>query len=285
MGAGHPLFDDDGQKTDGILYDEYGNEVPAEFVYAYVGGQKLWDEIIEGKAGGDADGDGKLDPWTYIESRDDFLALMEGDTPKRVLGTARTISTLQQMRTRDPGDNNDLTPYEVPFNRDVPTLVEMTRGALNVLDEDPDGFLLMVEGGAVDWASHGNRTGRMIEEMDDFNASVEAVISWVDQNDAWDETLVIVTGDHECGYLLGPGSGSPDIFTEVIDNGPGRMPGCQFYSSSHTNSLIPLYAKGRGSELFRGYANGIDPELGMYIDNTEVAKVIFALYDEVETRR
>jgi alkaline phosphatase len=110
-------------------------------------------------------------------------------------------------------------------------------------------------------------------------------MEWIDDNEAWDETLLIVTGDHECGYLLGPDSGMPDVFTEVVDNGPGRLPGCEFYSSSHTNTLIPLYAKGRGSEMFRLYADEKDPKLGDYIDNTEIAKVIFALYDEVEAFR
>ncbi len=55
----------------------------------------------------------------------------------------------------------------------------MTGAALNVLDEDSDGLFLMVEGGAVDWASHANQSGRMIEEMLDFNAAVQEIIRWV----------------------------------------------------------------------------------------------------------
>jgi alkaline phosphatase len=46
----------------------------------------------------------------------------------------------------------------------------MTRGALNVLERDEDGFFLMVEGGAVDWAAHANNLPRIIEEQIDFNA-------------------------------------------------------------------------------------------------------------------
>ena len=34
---------------------------------------------------------------------------------------------------------------------------EMTRAALNVLSQDPDGFLLVVAGGAIDWASRAAR--------------------------------------------------------------------------------------------------------------------------------
>ena len=52
--------------------------------------------------------------------------------------------------------------------------VAVDRASLNVLDNDADGFVLMVEGGAVDWGAHDNRSGRMIEEEIDFNRAVEA---------------------------------------------------------------------------------------------------------------
>ncbi len=84
----------------------------------------------------------------------------------------------------------------------------MTKAALNVLDDDPNGFFIMIEGGAVDWAAHANQSGRLIEEMNDFNKSIEAVIRWIDTNSNWNETLVIITADHETGHLTGPGSGS-----------------------------------------------------------------------------
>ena len=53
--------------------------------------------------------------------------------------------------------------------------------ALNHLDDDPDGFFLHIEGGAVDWAMHANQMGRMIEEMTDFKNSVDAVDALVAQ--------------------------------------------------------------------------------------------------------
>ncbi|MBK6900078.1 MAG: alkaline phosphatase [bacterium] len=43
-----------------------------------------------------------------------------------------------------------------------------------------DGFCLLIEGGAVDWASHDGRAGRMIEEMTDFNRAVEAMLAGLD---------------------------------------------------------------------------------------------------------
>ena len=52
----------------------------------------------------------------------------------------------------------------------------MTTGALNALGQDEDGFSIMIEGGAIDWAGHGNNPVRDIEETQDFNKSVEAAI-------------------------------------------------------------------------------------------------------------
>jgi alkaline phosphatase len=163
--------------------------------FKYVGGETTWNDLVAGTAGGDADGDGIADPWTLIEERAEFQALASGPTPKRLVGTAQVYQTLQQGRSGDAFAD----PYVVPMIESVPTLEEMTRAALNILDDDPDGLFLMIEGGAVDWAAHANQSGRMIEEHMDFDRAVQAVVDWVNANSNWGETLLIVTNDHETG--------------------------------------------------------------------------------------
>lgn len=262
MGVGHPDYDDDGVET----------VDPKE--YRYVGGAELWLAIKGGKAGGDCDGDGEPDPWKLVETREDILSLREGAAPKRVLALARVHRTFQQRRGTPDGNAADDLPYQVPLNKGIPTLAEMTSAALNVLDEDPDGFFLMIEGGAIDWAAEHNESGRLVEEQIDFDRAVEAVIEWVEQNSNWDETILIVTADHEAGYLLGPDS-DPE-WKPLVDNGKDKLPGMEWHSTSHTNSLVPLYAKGRSAVLLEKYADETDPVRGRYVDNTEIAKVIFA---------
>ena len=158
------------------------------------------------------------------------------------------------------------------FIETVPTLEEMTKAALNVLDDDPDGLFLMVEGGAIDWASHKNQSGRMIEEQIDFDMAVEAVVDWVKKNSNWGETLLIITGDHETAYLTGPGS--DPSWEPIVNNGSGILPGMKWNSISHTNSLMVVSAKGSAARLIRRYADEVDPVRGRYIDNTEIAEVI-----------
>ena len=314
MGAGHPLYDDNGQ----LLSTPKDN---------YVGGISVYNGIKDGKTTidwsredtdpftgtktqysgtstvQDIDGDKSPDAWTLVENKAAFQALASGATPKRVFGLAKVAQTLQYNRKTTAAAkiafndeakveqlvlektaakaayNNipDVTTaaYADPQVADVPTLQEMTRAALNVLDNDPDGFFLHIEGGAVDWAGHGNWMGRMIEEQQDFNNSVQAVIEWVEKNSNWNETLVIVTGDHETGMLTGPdGKTEKQYFKPVVNNGKGKMPSGEFFSNEHTNQIIPLYAKGTCSDMFMTISTKIDPVRGSYMDNTDIFKVM-----------
>lgn len=256
MGAGHPWYDYDGQPK--VLPN----------TFKYVGGETTWDGLVAGTAGGDADGDGVDDPWLLIQTRDEFQALMSGPTPKRVLGTAQVYQTLQSNRSGDKYAD----PFVVPLIDTVPTLEEMTKAALNILDDDPDGLFLMIEGGAVDWASHDNGSGRMIEEHMDFDMAVQAVVDWVRENSNWGETLVVVTSDHETGYLTGLGS-DPN-WTPLVNNGEGILPGMEWHSGDHTNSLVPFYAKGDAGRIFTGFADEYDPVRGAYLDNIELTSGI-----------
>jgi alkaline phosphatase len=274
MGCGHPLYNTDGKP----------DKAPH---YKYID-KSTWTGLASGSAGGDADGDGVPDHWTLVQTRAEFRKLAAGPTPRRVFGIAQVFETLQEDRSGDAHS----PPYKVPLTQTVPTLEEMTSAALNVLDEDPDGFFLMVEGGAVDWASHNNHSGRLVEEMNDFNKSINVVLSWVEKNSSWGQTLVIITADHETGCLTGsprrspsakpgPGSGlqpTGSVWNELVSNGTGNLPTMEWHSTSHTNSLVPFFAKGSGAQLFKDTIDGLDHVRGPYIDNTDLANVIFSLW-------
>lgn len=257
MGAGNPWFDNDAQP------------VAVPNTYQYVGGQATWDALVAGTVRSDVDGDGVDEAATLLQDRSQFQALISGPTPERVVGVAHAFTTLQQARS----GNVMAGAYEVPFNTNVPTLTEMALAAINVLDNDPDGFALMIEGGAIDWAAAANQPGRLIEEQISFDQAVEAVVNWVETNSNWHETLLIVTGDHETGYLWGPGSNP--TWNPLVNHGAKVMPGMQFNALNHTNSLIRLYARGDEARWFNNHVVGTDPMRGNYVDNTSIAWVIF----------
>lgn len=295
MGGGHPYYNPDGSLISELakryvgekeiwdinnggkpISSEDGNLLP-DAEYKYVGGKEVWDLLVAGKAGNDSDGDGEIDFWTLIQDRESFQKYMRGETPKRLIGVFKSAQATQVERDTT---NEESLPFSVPFIETIPTLKEMTMSAINVLDQNENGFFLMAEGGAVDWAAHGNILNRTIEEQIDFNLAIEAACNWVENNSNWDETLIIVTADHETGYLVGPGSNSPEAKTisekwkPLVNNGKNKMPGCEWHTGGHTNMLIPLYAKGAGSNLFLNSVKGIDPVYGKFIDNTVIGQII-----------
>ncbi|MEM9168981.1 MAG: alkaline phosphatase [Pseudomonadota bacterium] len=292
MGAGHPLYDASG----GTVEKDEGRE------FKYVGGSETYAAMRA--AGG-------LNGFDFIDDKAAFEALADGDAvPERVIGIARSVSTLQAARE---GLADADTPSGMALNEAVPDLATMSRGALNVLNQDEDGFFVMIEGGAVDWMGHANNMPRFIEEQIDFNRAVDAVIDWVETNSSWDETLLIVTSDHECGGIWGEGTWTNGVggavaadrsdealkaarfdpaddafnaFLAVQDRGAGAMPGYQWSSSNHTNDLVPLWAIGAGAERFADHTR-TDLQAaklwgepygwtGDYVENTAVFHVMDA---------
>ncbi|HMP08450.1 MAG TPA: alkaline phosphatase, partial [Lacipirellulaceae bacterium] len=90
--------------------------------------------------------------------------------------------------------------------RHEPSLVEMTAKALELLEQDPDGFFLIVEGGQIVWCGHNNGAGGMLHELLRLDAAVRYVLDWARQRD---DTLVLVTADHETGGFGFSYSGRP----------------------------------------------------------------------------
>ncbi|MEQ8820831.1 MAG: alkaline phosphatase [Sumerlaeia bacterium] len=258
LGAGHPMFDGDG--------------LPSGFPrYRYI---KPFDyeRLSEGRS-----------RWTYIEETPQFeyLANYDNPTPKKLFGLVPVESTLQQGRTRAPREEGEVAEvYEDPLTEGLPDLATLTKAALNTLEEDPEGFFLMVEGGAIDWASHANDTPRMIEEMIDFDRAIAAALDWAENRNpgGLDDTLIVITADHDCGYPTGTGSGrrgnGPDIWYPVISQGIGKVPALQWGSTYHANSLVPFLAIGAGSEVFYDFADQYDIRQGAYLDHTDIPTAV-----------
>ena len=273
MGCGNPDYDDNGQPR-------------KKKIFKYVGGEETWQKIEKARR----QPEGLYHGFRPVSTKAEFEALLNAPTPRRILGTAQVAQTLQQARsaakvaktTTDASDTTEQDtstaappgpPYKQPFLTTVPSLKTMTLGALRVLEANPQGLFLMVEGGAIDWANHNNQAGRMIEEQVSFVETIEAVVTWVETHSNWDETLLIITADHETGLLWGPDS-KQQAFDPLVDHGAGQLPGLAYNFKSHTNSLVPLFAKGAGSGAFTGLVVGTDPVRGPYVTNTAVAEVM-----------
>jgi alkaline phosphatase len=93
-------------------------------------------------------------------------------------------------------------PYAIDRPATNVSLAEMTEVAianLYKLNNNGKGFFLMVEGGKVDWACHANDAMATIGDMLDFDTAVGAAMTFYVTHP--EETLIIVTGDHETGGM------------------------------------------------------------------------------------
>lgn len=134
-----------------------------------------------------------------------------------------------------------------------PRLSVMTAAALDLLDNDPQGFFLMVEGGRIDHAAHANDLARTVQETLEFSRAVQTAVDWTARSMRLD-TLILVTADHETGGLGILGG-----------NGVGQDPDVTWSTTGHTGANVPLYAWGSNSEWVAGV-----------MDNTAVYDIMTA---------
>jgi alkaline phosphatase len=104
--------------------------------------------------------------------------------------------------------HKDGLPYALDLKSDarlqeqIPTLAEMTREAIRRLRKKPNGFVIQVEGGSVDWAAHANDASALLHEQIAFDEALGEALAFAEEDG---ETLVIITTDH--------GNANPGLFS------------------------------------------------------------------------
>ncbi|MDJ0657166.1 MAG: alkaline phosphatase [Xanthomonadales bacterium] len=101
------------------------------------------------------------------------------------------------------------TVFRDPKNEADPTLTEMTRAAIDILQKNPRGFFLMVEGGRIDHGHHYGSAHMALEETRQLSMAVAAAMEKVDL----DNTLILVTADHSHTLTI---SGYPSRGNDIL---------------------------------------------------------------------
>lgn len=105
-------------------------------------------------------------------------------------------------------------PYAIDRTKEDLTLQQITRAGINFLTKQKkDGFFFMVEGGKIDWACHGNDIGTAFREVVDMDQAIQVAYEFYAQHP--DETLIVVTADHETGGLS-LGRGPYELHTDLL---------------------------------------------------------------------
>ncbi len=113
--------------------------------------------------------------------------------------------------------------YEADRGNDIagePSLTEMTRVTLDILDNNPKGYFLLVESGRIDHGHHANSAYNALTDTIEFSRAIQAA---VDSSNP-DETLIIVTADHGHVFTIAgyPKRGNP-ILGKVVDVGTSEL--------------------------------------------------------------
>ena len=106
--------------------------------------------------------------------------------------------------------------YELDREQGEWALADYVEKGIEVLDNE-NGFFMMVEGGKIDWASHANDAASTITDTIALDNAVEKAVEFYGQHP--EETLIIVTGDHETGGLtIGFAGTDYDTFLKNFEN-------------------------------------------------------------------
>lgn len=190
-----------GMKVGVISSVSIDHATPAAF-YAHQPSRSMYHEISLDLAASNIDffgGGGFKDPvreevnaldlaiqngYQYINNIEGFKALKPGEG--KVLFIHPDLASGEALR------------YAIDQPEGYFTLADITKKGIEYLDNE-NGFFMMVEGGKIDWVCHANDGGAMVREVLDFSAAVDVAVRFYKQHP--EETLIVVTADHETGGL------------------------------------------------------------------------------------
>ena len=165
-------------------------------------------------------GGGLLQPTGKEKDKEDLYALAEEAGYKVV----QTQAEAEALKAEDGkviaidehlADSSAMS-YELDRAEEEWALADYVEKGIEVLDND-NGFFMMVEGGKIDWACHANDAASTITDTIALDNAVEKAVEFYNEHP--EETLIIVTGDHETGGLtIGFAGTDYDTFLKNFEN-------------------------------------------------------------------
>ena len=181
--------------------------------------------------------------YTIVYTEDDMNAAVKAKA-KKLLGLFKMGGKTPEIFRVDP---------TVVYPDGEPTLPEMTKAALSILEKNKKGFFLMVECSQIDWANHLNDFEGQLAETLALDETVEVILDWVyAKKKRQKETLIVVVPDHEtAGFAI---TGPNNTLTEQ-----GQLIEDAWASRGHTAVDVLIWAQGPNSSKF-----------GQALDNTDL---------------
>ncbi|MCF0228286.1 MAG: alkaline phosphatase [Parasporobacterium sp.] len=218
------LKEQKGYKIGIISSVNLNHATPAAF-YAHQVKRSSYYEIAEELVASDFDffaGGGLLKPTGAEEDQTDIYELAQ-EAGYTVIFTQEeaaqvTAETGKVLIIDEHLADSSAMEYELDRTDDMWALTDYVEKGIECLyDESSNGFFMMVEGGKIDWACHANDAASTMADTKAFSDAVDAAVEFYNAHP--DETLIIVTGDHETGGMtIGYAGTNYDTFLQNLDN-------------------------------------------------------------------
>lgn len=195
---------------------------PAAF-YAHQASRNSYYEIGQEMIDSDFDyfaGGALLSPTGENEDQTDLYKLAE----KEGYHVVKTQAEAEKLTEKDGKTivvdehlaDGDAMSYDMDLKDGEWALADYVDKGIEMLDNDK-GFFMMVEGGKIDWACHANDAAATISDTIALDNAVAEAVEFYEEHP--DETLILVTGDHETGGLtLGYAGADYDMFLTNFNN-------------------------------------------------------------------
>ena len=153
--------------------------------------------------------DGQTNAFDVLQSKGYTIA----DTPEEIralsAGSGKVYAVSPVLQ------DSGAMPYALDRTEDQLSLADFVKKGIELLDNE-NGFFLMCESGKVDWACHANDAMSAIHDVVDFEESIQAALDFAASHP--DETLILVTGDHETGGMtIGYAATGYDTAFSILD--------------------------------------------------------------------
>ena len=163
-------------------------------------------------------GGGLLKPTGAEEDQEDLYTLAEqaGYTVVKTQAEAEAVTEGPVIIVDEHLADGDAMAYELDRTDDMWSLADHVKKGIEVLEKDEDGFFMMCEGGKIDWACHANDAASTIHDTQALADAVQVAIDFAAEHP--DETLILVTGDHETGGLtIGFAGTDYDTYLDLLE--------------------------------------------------------------------
>ena len=245
-------------------YYEIASEIPASEFEFFAGG---------GAIESTGDDEDKISVYEAIENGGYVIAEGMDDFAAKKDGAEKMMLLQKDGRLRTE------LPYAIDMKEYDMTQADLVRASIDFLyDEEGEGFFVMSEGGRIDWASHGNDTKAVILETLSLSDAVAEAVRFYNEHP--DETLIVVTADHETGGLTLSWEKGYNLYLDKLEeiscskdmvseeerermNEISHEARIGWTTGDHSAANVPVFAIGAGSDLFSGR-----------MDNTDIPKRI-----------